>query len=105
MVEVRPAPAAALALGPNSPNPFSGRTSLAFGVPDGNAPVRVRIAVYDVSGRLERVLLDGDVAAGARQTVVWDGRTAGGAPAGPGVHFCRLTAGGKALTRKMLLMR
>ncbi|HVP56802.1 MAG TPA: FlgD immunoglobulin-like domain containing protein, partial [bacterium] len=82
-------------------NPFTGSTHIFFGLP-GSATVR--IAVYDATGRLSRVLLDGTVAAGYHSTV-WDGKSGSGAPVAPGVYFVRFEAGAVSQTAKVVLAR
>ena len=89
------------ALHPVRPNPSSGRTDLAFALPQGG-PASLR--VYDAAGRLVRTLLAGEVPAGPGHTV-WDGRDGSGRDAGAGVYFFRLESGGRVETRKLLLVR
>ncbi len=98
------APAAA-ALRQNYPNPFKGETRIRFDVPRGAASRHVRLAVYDVAGRLERVLVDADLAPAAGVDARWDGNLSDGRPAHVGVHFYRLEVSGQALTRKLMLVR
>jgi len=90
----------ALVLYPNHPNPFNPTTSIGFESPAGaDATVRV----YDVSGRLVRSLQvpPGD----GQRSVVWDGRDERGRSLPSGVYFCRLQAGDRNQTRKMLLLK
>ena len=77
-----------LALGPATPNPFAGSTAVDAFLPSPGGPVR--LGVYDVDGRLVRVLLDGAAAAG-RASITWDGRNTAGRPVAPGVYWLRLT--------------
>lgn len=65
---------------------------------------RVRLGVYDVSGRLVRVLVD-DILDAGLHTVSWDGRSDGGLPAASGVYFYRLEAQGQSKTRTVVLLR
>ena len=67
-------------------------------------PGRVRLGVYDASGRLVRRLVDGERRAGA-ETVVWDGLNASGARLGAGVYFVRLAGPGLRETRRLILLR
>ena len=64
----------------------------------------MRLAVYDVEGQLITVLEDGILAAG-EHTAVWDGLDSRGRPAGSGIYFLRLEAGGRAVTRKAIFLR
>jgi flagellar hook assembly protein FlgD len=77
-------------------------TEVSYGVPEAAGPVT--IAVYSVSGKLVRVLVDGEQEAGF-QSVVWDGRDEGGAPVASGVYFCRMNAAGFQDVAKMILLK
>ena len=80
----------------NRPNPFNPATRITYSIP-GNG--HVRLTVHDLLGRTVGVLVDRPQAAG-RYGVVFDGA---GLPSG--VYLYRLTAGGTAQTRRMLLIR
>ncbi|MDD3643464.1 MAG: T9SS type A sorting domain-containing protein [Candidatus Krumholzibacteria bacterium] len=84
-----------------SPNPFNPSTTIRFELA---SPGRVTLAVYDVGGRLVRVLVDRTMSAG-RHEAMWDGRGAGGAFAASGVYFYRLTTQGFVETRKMVRLK
>lgn len=88
----------------NYPNPFNPSTIIAFKVPQALSNTYVRISVYNTLGEKVRTLLSGDLAAG-NYTVRWDRKNADGAPAASGVYFCRLTATGVQLVKKMVLIR
>jgi hypothetical protein len=92
---------AALALFPNTPNPFRGATALRFSLP---YVAHASLGVYDVRGARVRTLIDGELAAGDHATQ-WNGRTDHGVQAGAGVYFVRLEAGGRSLTRRIALVR
>lgn len=81
-----------------SPNPFRFDTRVGFSLPEGR---RVHVQVFDISGRLVRVLLHGDVPGGP-QSLPWDGRGRGGEAVGPGVYFVRLEACGETETAKIV---
>ncbi|MBD3334522.1 MAG: M6 family metalloprotease domain-containing protein, partial [Candidatus Eisenbacteria bacterium] len=87
------------------PNPFQGSTTLAFTVSQPGA--RYRLDLFDLSGRLVRSLARGVApAAGVRQTVVWDGRTAAGQPSPAGLYFARLEIdGAEVAARKIIHIR
>jgi hypothetical protein len=87
-------------LGQNVPNPFNPSTMIQFTL---SSIRKVRLSVYDVSGRLVTTLLDGPARAGTTG-VVWDGTNAGGSRVSSGVYFCRLVAGEESRTIKMVLM-
>jgi hypothetical protein len=92
----------AYALGQNVPNPFNPSTTIWYDVPAGGGNVSLRI--YDVSGRLVRVLVDGHQAEGSR-SVTWDGTGDRGTSLASGVYFYRMTAPGFDETKKMVLLR
>lgn len=87
----------------NYPNPFSRATAIRFRVPDGG-PARVRLTVFDLSGRVVRTLLDGERPPGVQETD-WDGRDAVGREVSSGIYLYRLQVAGTDRTRKMILIR
>ena len=86
----------------NYPNPFNPRTRISYTVPA--AEVTVRLDVYDVAGRLVRVLVNGVQEPGVHQ-VEWDGADASGVPVASGVYLYRLQTGRRLEVRRMLLMK
>jgi flagellar hook assembly protein FlgD len=64
----------------------------------------VRLAIYDVQGRLVSVLREG-YHGGGEYGVSWDGRGRDGASAAGGVYFVRLEADGETQSRKILLLK
>jgi hypothetical protein len=96
----------AWSLSQNFPNPFNPRTTISFDIPGETqaSAVQARLAVFDLRGRLVRVLVEKDLRPG-RYSVVWDGREANGGQVPSGIYFYRLKAGTFAETRKMLLMK
>lgn len=103
LVAVGPAaPAAGVALAPNAPNPFRGRTSIGFTLSQNG---RVRLDVFDAAGRRVRTLADGERAAG-RQAVAWDGRDDAGRALPAGQYRYRLQLpDGTSAARGMVLLR
>ncbi len=89
------------ALAANFPNPFNPNTVIRFDVP---VRARVKIAVYDVNGRLVNTLIDKIFDRGGSETA-WDGRDESGKAVASGVYFCRMEAEGFATTRKIVLLR
>jgi flagellar hook assembly protein FlgD len=85
----------------NAPNPFNPRTTIRFDLP---AAGTVRLAIYDVAGRLVKVLVEGEIPAGSHEAV-WDGRDSAGRGMASGGYFARLQAGGKVETVRMGLVR
>src|SRR5262245_3434546 len=73
-----------------TPNPFSNGMQMAYAVgPEG---ARVRISVYDVSGRRVRSLADGEETPGSHM-VAWDGRDDQGLRLRGGVYFAHAQIG------------
>jgi hypothetical protein len=88
-------------LSPAAPNPFRFETSLRFSL---DRPSRVRLRVWDVSGRLVRTLVDRQMD-GGDHVVQWDGRDARGDQVGGGGYLTRLEVGSEARSRKIVLVR
>ena len=85
------------ALYANHPNPFSGGTTILYALP---RPMPVRLAIYDITGRKVRTLVNGIQSAGESR-VTWDGRDEHGARVSAGVYIYRLEAAATRLTRRM----
>jgi hypothetical protein len=85
----------------NYPNPFNSRTVIPYTLP---LPSKVRICVYDVSGRLVRVLSDDQFKPAGSYRTVWDGKDEQGRLVASGVYFCRLQTDRIKLIRKMIFM-
>ena len=83
------------------PNPFNPTTKIAFEV---KAPAQVSLKIFDVSGRLVRVLVDETLTAG-RHEIIWNGTDESGTKVASGIYFCRMTAGTFAESNKMILLR
>ena len=66
-------------------------------------PGSARLAIYDVSGRLVRTLVDRHLDVG-RHEYRWDGRDGRGRSASAGVYLYRLTTPDGDLTRRMVLV-
>ena len=91
-------------LAASRPNPFAGdqeETRIGFELAHRS---QVRLELFDVSGRLVRVLLNETRDAG-RQEAPWDGRDARGEAVGAGVYFYRLEAGEFQATRSLVRLR
>ena len=80
----------------NHPNPFADGTAIRFDVPRRSV---VRIAVYDLAGRLVRVLVDEPFAPG-RHTVAWN--TGGRGRVAPGIFFYVMDAEGFRAVKKLV---
>jgi len=88
-------------LSQNYPNPFSSVTRIEYAVPK---TTHVSLAVYEVSGRLIRVLVDG-VKSPAYYTVSWDGRDNNGGKVSSGIYFCRFETKEYRTAKKLILIQ
>ena len=89
----------------NAPNPFNPRTRIRFELAQG-APGPYRVALYDASGRLVRVLEKGHhTGMEAERMVAWDGLDEQGRPVGSGVYVVRLETERGTASRKITLLR
>jgi hypothetical protein len=75
------------ALLPNVPNPFNPTTRMSFSLA---TPGHVELAIYDVSGRRVRTVVEGHHDSG-RYEHVWDGTDRSGARVSSGIYYMRLT--------------
>ncbi len=83
------------------PNPFNPTTTIAFTLP---SVEQTTLAVYDITGRMVRTLVSGQMTAGSH-AARWDGRDEQGRPVSSGVYYSRLISGSNAATVKMLLLK
>ena len=91
----------ATSLSQNFPNPFNPVTRVAFSL---KKKGKVSLRVYDVSGRLIRVLIDEVREAGSYE-VVWDGANNEGRRTASGIYFCRMETDDYQRTVKMVQLR
>jgi hypothetical protein len=103
-------------LSQNCPNPFNPRTVITFAVPPakrrGAAEAgamltesrRMTLKVYDMQGRLVRVLKNGNCPVGFHR-VEFDGRSDAGAALPSGLYLCRMRAHGFHKTIKMFMAK
>jgi len=92
---------AGLTLRGNFPNPFNPKTNVAFSLSE---PGRVRLEIFDLSGRLVRTLVDAQAAAGDH-VAEWNGRDANGTPVSSGIYFAKVSANGFTESMKMTLLK
>jgi hypothetical protein len=90
-----------LRLYPCQPNPFNPRTTIRFDLPVAGT---VRLAVFDLAGRMVRTLVGEDMSPGTHE-VLWDGRDGAGREVGSGTYLTRLEVDGKVQTIRMGLVR
>jgi hypothetical protein len=94
-------PAMMLTLHQNHPNPFNPSTTIAYYLPERS---RVRLAVYDVLGRVVAVLVEREEGIGSH-SVHWNGLDSRGDAVPTGVYIYRLEAGKTRLSKKMIVVR
>ena len=88
-------------IGPASPNPCHGLTTLSFSLATSQI---VRAEVYNLSGERIRTILNGPRAAG-RYSVAWDGNDERGAPEPSGIYFFRVGIGNLGRLQKITVLR
>ena len=86
----------------NVPNPFNPSTTIRYEL--ANAGGRVRLQIFDVSGRLVKTLVD-EVQGAGENSVRWEGRDDSGRRVATGAYFYRLTSPGFTQTRKMVMLK
>jgi hypothetical protein len=89
------------ALHQNEPNPFNPATKIGFDLPQEG---RVKLTVFDISGRRVASLVDGVLAQG-RHEVPWQGRDDSGTEVSSGIYFLRMEAGTFTDRIKMSLVK
>ena len=80
----------------NYPNPFVQSTVIRYQLP---VKAKVRLRIYDISGRMVKVLVNGDQTAGEYK-VEW---TTKGLTSG--IYFVKLEAGTQKQVKKLILMK
>jgi hypothetical protein len=95
------------ALMQNYPNPFNPSTTIQYDVP---VVATISVAIYDITGRLVRSLMQ-SVQQPGRQSIVWNGMNGAGAQSASGIYFYRIEArpaqGGEMFVqqKKMVLIK
>lgn len=91
----------ALYLFPAQPNPCKGKVKISYQLP---AKTKVKLNVFDASGRMATTLINRTELAGLK-TVVWNGKTREGSQIASGVYFYQLETKGTTLIRKLVYTR
>ncbi len=84
-----------------APNPVTHSTVLNFSL---SQPGHAQIHIYDISGRLVKVLFDGERNAG-QQTLTWDGTDSVGKPIANGVYTVMLSSQSGKLIKRVVVAR
>jgi len=86
---------------PSIPNPSFGSCIVRYALPE---PSGVALRIYDISGRLVRVLEQGTRSSGPH-SVPWDGTNDRGRFVSSGIYFLRLEAGNSQVIRQTVVVR
>jgi len=92
---------AAMALFQNTPNPFNPSTVISYELDQSGL---VQVEVYDLKGRLVKVL-NGEYQEAGRHEIRWNGDNTDGRSVAAGVYLYRLTQGHEHQTRRMMLIK
>ncbi len=85
----------------NYPNPFNPSTIIQYSLPQAN---KVKIVVYDISGKEIAILADNFQNAGT-YNVTWTGKNNSGQQVASGIYFYSVQAGNFSQTNKMVLLK
>lgn len=83
------------------PNPFNSSTSIRITLPQEQS---TRLEVFDIRGRLVRLLVDRVLGAG-EHTFIWDASNNSGSAVSSGSYFYRLTSGNDVMVRRAILLK
>jgi gingipain R len=97
-------PQTALALAVGAPSRLNSEMRIDYVLPRNRVDQRIQLSIQDPTGRTVRRLVDESQTSGAYR-VVWDGLGEAGERAPAGVYFCNLTADGKHVTRRIVLIK
>ena len=89
-------------LGACSPNPFNPSTTISYSLA---GPATVNLAIYDLTGRLVRHLINEEPIPGGEHQAMWTGRDERDRLVAAGVYLYRLKAGNFNATRRMTLIK
>jgi hypothetical protein len=93
-------------LSQNYPNPFNPSTSIKFKIQNSKfkIPTHTTLKVYNILGRIVRILLDEPKTPGNYE-VVWDGKDSQGKEVSSGIYFYRLDVENYQKIKKMTLLK
>lgn len=94
-------PVRAVMLKNNYPNPFNPRTTISFDV---NKDTEIEIAIYDISGKLVKILEKENYKIGSYQTE-WNGTNLYNEQVSSGIYFVHLRGGGIESTKKIMMLK
>ena len=88
-------------LAPAYPNPFNPSTTISYGLPQAT---QVILTVHDIRGR-QVTVLDNSFKEAGQYSLIWNGLDSSKRLVGTGIYFCRLQAGVKSKTIKLIYLR
>ncbi|MDD2891231.1 MAG: T9SS type A sorting domain-containing protein [bacterium] len=89
-----------LSLNQNYPNPIIKNTNISYTLP---SETKVKLQVYNTSGRLVKTLLNEMQSTGAKE-IIWNKKDMNNIPVSSGIYFYRLTADHKTITKTMIVL-
>lgn len=90
-----------VSLSQNYPNPFNFVTMIPYSLP---RACQTEMTIINVVGQKVKTLVDAIQPQGFH-TILWDGADQRGASVASGVYFCRIRAGDREISRKMVLLK
>ncbi len=85
----------------NTPNPFNPTTTISYSIPKDD---KVVLKVYNIKGQLVKTLVNDHLEAGTHNAI-WNGNDETEKRVSSGVYLYRLESGGRAIVKKMLLLK
>ncbi|MEO0216087.1 MAG: T9SS type A sorting domain-containing protein, partial [candidate division WOR-3 bacterium] len=99
--DLSPSPMEKISLSPGMPTPFTKNVKFSYSVP---IKMRVKLAVYDITGRLVKTFVNGEVEPGVK-TVIWNGVADDNKECASGVYLCYLETDHGQIVRKFVLTK
>ncbi|RLC49624.1 MAG: hypothetical protein DRI23_08840, partial [Candidatus Cloacimonadota bacterium] len=85
----------------NYPNPFNPTTTISYNIPKEGV---VTLEIYNIKGQLVKQLVSGTQPEGYYD-VVWNGKDDSGKQVSSGIYYYQITACGKSINKKMLMLK
>jgi hypothetical protein len=85
-----------------SPNPFRYGTTIVYWLPTTGS---ARLAVYDVAGRLVRLLQAAESMPGGEHRINWNGLDGSGSPVSAGIYFVRLDTASHRESERVVVLK
>jgi hypothetical protein len=85
----------------NFPNPLSNSTTISFSL---DQPQKVSICIFEMNGRLVKILADAQMQAGTHQ-LTWSAKGEKGNTVSAGIYFLRMQTGNYVETRKLVVVK